>query len=553
MNTRIPVRLLTVLSLALTLLAGASTPVAQSPAKKSITIDDYTKWHSISESEISPDGKFVAYVTRLSNVVAAESKPVLRLKNLETNEEVSVDHASDAAFSPDAKWIVYQVDPGAAQRARQGRGGGSGGGGPGTLTTPPGTEPAVPSSTPPGTPPPAPTNPQQPSPATQTPTTTAGGRGRGASTIPPRRVELRNLQTGVVRSWQDIGTATFSTTSTHLFLKRRAPEAPGGAAGGRGGGAPGGGQGGCGAAGSTPSGPRGLDVILRDLRTARHQLLVGVGESPIYGTGELLAYTVDANPKDGNGGFVFETRSGRITALDNDAKIYARLQWNEDGNGLAVLKGTEVEKMREKTNVLVAFSNIPASVGLDDVPAEAIVLDPSKVDAFPKGSVISDRTALSWSEDNKRLFFGIKEQVAAPPNERRPTDEIANVDVWNTADERIQSQQMIRADVDRNFTFRQAFDLSAKRYVKLTDDTMRDLEIAPDGRWAVGRDTRGYVHDHKRPAADFYRVDTITGARTLMFKNQLTSGHVFGITPHGKHFLYWKDGRFHAYDLEAGS
>ena len=131
------------------------------------------------------------------------------------------------------------------------------------------------------------------------------------------------------------------------------------------------------------------------------------------------------------------------------------------------------------------------------------------------------------------------------------------MDVWNTADERIQSVQMIRAEADRNFTFREAFDVVADRFVKLADETMRDLEVAQDGRWAVGRDTRGYVHDYKRPAADIYRVNTTTGERTLMVKNQIintsTGSHTFGISPDGRCFLYWKDNRYQAYDLDAGS
>jgi dienelactone hydrolase len=166
---------------------------------------------------------------------------------------------------------------------------------------------------------------------------------------------------------------------------------------------------------------------------------------------------------------------------------------------------------------------------------------------------VSDRAPLAWSDDNARVFFGIKPQVPAPSTERKTRDEAPDVDVWNTTDERIQSVQMIRAEQDRNFTFRQAFDTTASRYVKLADETMKDLEVAPDGRWAVGRDTRGYVSDHRRPAADLYRVDTKTGERTLMLKNQLINAHVFGISPDGKHFLYWKDARIQAYDLEAGT
>ena len=83
---------------------------------------------------------------------------------------------------------------------------------------------------------------------------------------------------------------------------------------------------------------------------------------------------------------------------------------------------------------------------------------------------------------------------------------------------------------------------------------MKDLDVGPDGKWAVGRDTRPYLRDQKRlPAADFYRVNSRTGERTLIVKGQLTGSHVFGISPHGTHFLYWKDNRFQAYDLDANT
>ena len=597
------------LAMLLALVSAYALPGAQAPAKKALTVDDYTKWRSITDSAISGDGKWATYTLQLTNTIPAEAKPILHLRNLETNEDVTVQDATGGTFSADSKWIAYQVDPGAAERARRDRAPSSGSGSSGTTapavtppadsaappsapapppaiapgTVPPATAPAVP-ATPPPAPgvTPAPAQPAAPgsqpaAPASagqgsgQGPSTGSGqGRGSAASTIPPRRVELRNLTDGTVQSWQDIGSFTFSPTSTHLILRRRAPDAPGagggrgGAAGGPGAGGPGGGPGGGGpggggaaagggrGSGDAPAGPRGLDVVLLDLRTGRHQLLGSVGDIAFNRTGSLLAYTVDAAVKDGNGLFVFDARTGRITPLDNDGKSYNRLAWNEDGTALAVLKGSDVEKMREKDNVLVAFPNVPECLDGEGA-VTTVILDPAKADGFPKGWIVSDRAPLAWSEDNARVFFGIKEQAPAPDTTRKTTDETADVDVWNTADERIQSAQMIRAEQDRNFTFRQAFDVSAKRFVKLADETMRELDVAPDGKWAVGRDTRGYVHDHKRPAADFYRVNTSTGERTLIMKGLLTGSHTFGITPHGRQFLYWKDNRFQAYDLDAGT
>jgi len=517
---------LTTFVLALAVLAASALlppTQAQGPSKKVLTIDDYTRWRTISGQEISGDGKWVAYGLSFTNTLPADAKPVLHILNLETNQDIEVAIATGAIFSPDSRWIGYQVDPSGGRGGRGGRGRGA--------TTPPGGE---------------------------APGAGQGAQGRGSTpetATPPRHVELRNLATGAVQSWQNIESFTFSANSSHLILRCRPATATGAAAGAAGrGAATGGAAGGAGTeAAATPAGPRGVDVILLNLATGRYQVLGSVGDIAFNKAGELLAYTVDANLRAGNGLFVLDLRNGRQIALDNDAKLYNRLTWSEDGASLAVLKGLDVDKMRERDNVLLAFPNAQAAISADP-PAAPTTLDPSKAEGFPKGWVVSDRATLSWSDDKKRVFFGAKEQVAAPSTTpRRGTDEVANVDIWNSADERIQSLQMMRADTDRNFTFRQAFDVSAVKFVKLADETMRDLDVAQDGRWAAGRDTRGYISDYKAPTADIYRVNTTTGERTLMLKGQLTNNHTFGISTDGHYFLYWKDNKFQAYDLDAGT
>ncbi|HUF22742.1 MAG TPA: prolyl oligopeptidase family serine peptidase [Vicinamibacterales bacterium] len=516
-------RLLSLVLAVVAAFASTYSPSAQVVAKKALSIDDYPTWRSINAAEISGDGKWVAYVLQQTNTLPAEAKPVVHLVKLETNEDIAIADATAPAFSADSRWVAYQVDPGAARRGREGRGG---------------SAPTAPAVT---TPPPAGTPPAQ------------AARGN-AGPIPPRRVDLRNLATGEVRSWQEIESFTFSPASTHLVLRRRPAEAGEGRGGRAGGAAPGGAPAaGRGGGRDEPAGPRGVDVILVDLGTGRHQLLGSVADIAFNRSGGLLAYTVDAAIKDGNGLFVFDTRTGRVTALDNDARRYNRLAWSEDGTALAVLKGLDVEKMRERDNLLIAFPDVQTAIS-GPAPVQPVMLDPSKAGTFAKGWVISDRAPLGWSEDNGRVFFGMKEQIATPPSDdRRIRDEVTDVDIWNTADERIQSVQMIRADADRNFTFRQAFDVRDARYVKLADVTLRELEIAQDGRWAVGRDVRGYVSDHAHPAADFHRVNTSTGERTLMLKGQLAGRHAPGIAPDGRHFLYWKDGKYHVYDLDAGA
>jgi dipeptidyl aminopeptidase/acylaminoacyl peptidase len=492
---------------------------ATAGAKKAITVADYSKWRSVSASEMSDDGKWVAFGYSFMNTLPADAKPVLHILNLETKQKVEIADATGPSFSNDSMWIAYTIDPGAGGRGR-------GRGREGAAQAPDQQPPA----------------------------------GRGAAQTPPRprRVELRNLATGAVRSWENVQSFTFAPASTHLVLRRR-PAAAAGGAGGRGGGggdqppAPGGTQVAAPGGAAQPAAPRGVDVTIHNLKTGRDQLLASVAEQAFNKNGTLFAYTVDDAAKDANGLFVFDLSIDRAIPLENDAKSYNRMAWDESGRSLAVLKGVDVEKMRERANVLVVYPDVLKCLDTSAPMPAPVVLDPAKAADFPKDWVVSDRAGVNFSDDGSRVFFGIKAQeaVATPP--RRNTEETADVDVWNTADERIQSVQMIRAEADRNFTYRSAFVVGDGRFVKLADPDMRDVEIAVTGRWAVGRDTRAYVHDYKRPAADLYRIDTMTGERTLMMKAQPIGFGVFGIAPTGKHFLYWKDNRIHAFDLDAAA
>jgi len=497
------------------LVAATAWPSAQTP--KVLGPDDYPKWRSISGQSISGDGQWVSYSLQFTNVPEADTKPELRLLNLASNQETTIASATGATFSDDSKWLAYTVDPSGGGRG--GRGGRAG---------------AAPDAAPAG----------------QAP---AQGRGGAATPAEPRRVELRNLANGTVRSWQDIASFEFANSSTHLLLRRRPAQAAGGAGrGGEAGAAP---AAGAQAAAPGAPAPRGVDVIVHNLATGRDVPLGSVGDSAFNKSGDLLAYTVDGAVKDGNGLFVFDLRDGRVTTLDNAALRYTRLTWNDQGTGLAVLKGADVEKVRERPNQLVIYRDVRSAMN-DQTGQSATVLDPTTrtdIPNFPADWVVSDRAAVAWNDDGARVYFSIKPQVPIVEARRRNADTEPDVDVWHTRDERIYSQQMVRATQDQNITYRQAYDVGRRAFVKLADDTMRDIEFAPTGRWAVGRDTNGYVHDYQRPAADFYRVDLTTGTRTLMFKGQLTGSHVFGISPDGRHFLYWKDQRVQAYDLEAGT
>jgi dipeptidyl aminopeptidase/acylaminoacyl peptidase len=481
----------------------AAHRVASRPdsAKKILAPDDYGRWRTIGDESISSDGRWVTWVYRFTNVADRDEKPELHVLSLDTNDDVTLAGASRGTFSPDARWIVYAVDSMPPRGERGGEGGDE-----------PGGEGA------------------------------SGGPGGARGSAPLHRVELRELATGRTQVWRDMQSATFNRSSTHVLVRDRP------AAGGQGGrGGFGGGRGGGGAEAPT----EGSDAILYELGTGRSQLLGSAGDAVFNRGGDMLAYTVDAEVRDGNGLFAIDLASGSTRSLDNEARTYGRLAWNDAGTGVAVLKGREVPTMRERANVLLVVPNVRAAIA--DAKLAPATLDTTAA-GFPDAWVISERSPLSWSEDGARVFLGAMPQTPAKDTVRvESSDSTTDVDVWRTTDRTIQSEQMGRAQRDRNFTYTEAFDVARGAYVALGDSTMRELELSTDGRWGVGRDARAYISDWKPDRADFYRVDTATGERTLMLEGQLTQGAAFGISPDGRKYLYWKDDAFQAYDLDKGS
>src|SRR5687768_13997679 len=303
----------------------AATPPVQTSvgAKKALTISDYSKWRSIEGAEISPDGKWVAYALRFMNTLPAESKPALHIVNLDSNQDIEVPNAHSPSFSSDSRWVVYQID---SVPARGGRTGGAG-------STPPATDTSAAAGA-------APQNP-----GAVAPPQGAGRSGAGV-TVPPR-MELRELASGRTQSWQRMQSGDFNAVASHLILRRRAAAGPGRGAGP--------------APAPAPAGPnavRGTDAVVHDLASGRSLFLGSVGDISFNRQGDLLAYTVDAQVRDGNGLFMIDVRSGRTHVLDNDSLQYNRLTWSDDGNRVAVLKGRPVERMRERDNVLLALSNL---------------------------------------------------------------------------------------------------------------------------------------------------------------------------------------------------
>ena len=518
-----PVALLTVVASAAFAPSLHSQQTATKPAggTRQLEAADLKGWKSIRQSALSNDGAWFAYVvspnegdaTLVIKATAAGGKeltfPVGEIPSGAAGRGGAPggDGASSTlAISGDSKWVAYTIYPAAsAARSAGGRGAGRGGarGGASTQTAPP--------------------------------------------TQAQNKLGLINLATGERKEFDRIRRFAFNGDKPSSIAMQTFTETPTDTTAGRNGRAPG--------------RPEGTDLILYRLGTGEAVNVGNVAEFGFDDAGDWLAYTIDARDEIGNGVQLRNMRTDVVRAMDSDRALYRHLAWADSGRGIVVLRGRADSTVRDTLYSVVAFTNLSA-------PApKKIVFDPAQHSDFaPSMKVAADR-APKFSEDMSAIFFGIREakkpgdrtlaargssviQAGAPgmggannqPRVNEVQEENPSLILWHGKDPRLQSQQIVQEAQDRAFNYLSEYRLADNKFVRLSDDALRTVNLAGHDHFAYGVDTRDYdqpMSYNGRRYEDVYGVDLMTGERKPLLKKHIASQLL--PSPNGKDILFWGD------------
>jgi len=477
--------------------AQTAPATATATGTKVLTLADYGEWKRITSTVMSDDGKWVSY-TYSPN----DGDDTLFVKQFDGTASYTVNTGSAGGgggrggrggggggvqFSPDSHFVAYFVNPPAAAGRR---GGGQGRAG-------------------------------------------AGGAATPGATTPVRRLQIRDLTNGSTYDLAGANGFQFSKDSQWLAVKMT--------------GTPG------------DSSHRGTDLLLRKLATGVNQNIGNVYQYAFDDAGKLLAYSVDAAGKLGNGIYVTDLATGRIHALDTEAKEYDALTWKDDSTSLLALRGEKPSGKELKDNTLLVWTN-PTATKLE--------WDLSKDAAAPKGFVLSEFSAPRWSKDGSKIFVGIKAQAdaeATPPSGRggppapnaagapaSAGEPKANLDIWHWKDTELQSVQMLRVAQARRATLAGVYHLGTHTFVPLADEKIPSVTPTADDLYAIGADATPYEHDFSEgepSRADYYAINTTTGARSLLAKHILRA---MGTSPDSEWFLFMENQHVTALNLKSG-
>ncbi len=493
---------------------------ADAPTPRPLTIPDMVAWKHIQSPSVSHDGEWFGY--RLApNEGAAE----VVLRNLKTGKELRFPIGDPSAASPPSL-----AAPAAAPIA-------AAGGDP--VISADGRWAVFHSY----------------------PTTQQAKRLRRDRRPIQTKAVLLELATGKKTEFEKVRRVAFNgEMSTYLVMQRYGPDAPGGGAG------PAAAANGAGGGAAAADRPTGSDILLYELSNGSELNIGNVSDFAFDKKGGWFAYLIDAQDKAGNGIELRNMANGATQPLDSAQASYRSLSWTEKGDGLATLRGTDDKAFEGMLYTLVAFKDFAANG-----PTTKVVFDPKSDSTFPAAMTISPNRPPVWREDLSAVMFGIHEvkakkrnaaadaaangddapRPAAPANAQDQPD-LPDVVIWHYKDPRLQSQQQVQENADKNFSYAAIYWPGPKKFYRLADETVRAVALTPQQRFGLGTDIREYEREGNldgRRYEDAYVVDPSTGQRRLALKH---AQHVMGASPDGARFLYYDGGVFYAYDMATG-
>ena len=152
----------------------------------------------------------------------------------------------------------------------------------------------------------------------------------------------------------------------------------------------------------------------------------------------------------------------------------------------------------------------------------------------------SENGQIYFSENGKKLFFGIAAKPVKEKKDSIPDDEKAKLDVWSYTDNQIQPKQLKNVENEKKKTFVAIYHSDSKKCIQLTDSAMESIRFLNknNGDIAIGIDKTKYERSEAWDIdvpGDYFLVDVKTGTRS----NLLTKGKLLSISPSGNFALWY--------------
>lgn len=302
----------------------------------------------------------------------------------------------------------------------------------------------------------------------------------------------------------------------------------------------------------------GSKLILRFLAEEADLEFDYVTEYEFDSTGKYFAFAIREPEKKRNGVYVIDLDGSfklPKKVMGEEDGVYSSLSWSARSGLLAFVAGFEESETKVDSLSLMIWSQMGKEL------KEAVHTDETPDDWY-----IPTKNELQWTEDERRLFFGLRlekynkdEEDEKKYNDSNYYDfntilEETELDIWHWNDNRIKPNQKKWWSQNEDKTYLSVYSLDSDKYIQLADLDMPDVQAVDNPYYTIGMNPTPYLKETTWDGwyFDLYRVDIRKGTRDLIAeKAPAFYGGSYSVSPNGDFIAFFKDSTWYLHNTRV--
>jgi len=286
----------------------------------------------------------------------------------------------------------------------------------------------------------------------------------------------------------------------------------------------------------------GYHLMLRNLVNKTQDTIKFVTNHTFAKRGKRFSYATSGEDNDTDSGvYVLNLETNSSTNIHSAKKAkYEQLNFSDSGVRLGFIADLDTTKVQIRPNELYTWKE-------GDTKAQKCLDNAST----PKGYLVSSDRKLRFSNDESRLYFGLR----TPPVIKDTTllkEEIANVEVWTYDEPRLYTVQELQVKNDTIQSFQTVYNFNTNRMVQIGTELFPDTELTSEANatHALVNNSKPYDLESQwtgRYLRDYAIIDVNTGAT----KSVLQKSSSADLSPKGKYVYGYQelDSTWFAYNI----
>lgn len=260
-------------------------------------------------------------------------------------------------------------------------------------------------------------------------------------------------------------------------------------------------------------------------------------------------FTYAVSTKDGHGNQLvnIDLDSGDNRILDAiDGASFTHLSWNDQANRLAFLQGDYQAKTLARTNTLYQWRTGKKLRAVTIKQPKWFVPSENELHWSDNGQRLFF---------GLRPVVAPVAEVDLKVNSTEDLFDLAKIrgdkelQIWHGQDPLIKPNQAVVYDKEQKRHYQAIFDAKRNKVVRLADETVRNVNVTEHQKAFIAKADVPYLRERTWAGFynDVYKVDIKTGKQTLI-KTRLASSFDVELSPDGRYAAYYDQGHFWLYD-----